>query len=148
MSIRSKMLRAQQAAARRRATKIERVKARAKPRPLRKVSKFEYIGACRYTGYIPKSVKLHLECGHEITRKASTGTPVRARCLVCHNIALSAMIKNPDHFERMMNAEYRGNQYLADANEASERGDKMKADKFYEKGQFWLDRYNKLAGNS
>jgi hypothetical protein len=58
------------------------------------------------------------------------------------------MVQKQDHFERMMNAEYRGSRYLADANEAAERGDKAKADKLYEKGQFWLDRYNKLAGNS
>lgn len=50
--------------------------------------------------------------------------------------------------ERVMDAEERGNMYLADANEASERGDHVKAEKLYEKGQYWLDRYNKLTGNS
>lgn len=50
--------------------------------------------------------------------------------------------------QRLADADERGNRYLADANEASERGDKVKADKLYQKGQFWLDRYNKLAGNS
>lgn len=58
------------------------------------------------------------------------------------------MAKKQDHFEKVINAEYRGNRYLADANEAAERGDKAKADKLYDKGQFWLDRYNKLVGNS
>lgn len=50
--------------------------------------------------------------------------------------------------ERIIDAETRGNNYLADANAAEERGDKVTAAKLYDKGQFWLDRYNKLAGNS
>lgn len=50
--------------------------------------------------------------------------------------------------ERMIEADERGSRYLADANEAAERGQKAKAERLYEKGQFWLDRYNKLAGNA
>lgn len=50
--------------------------------------------------------------------------------------------------ERLIEADERGSRYLADANEAAERGDTVKAEKLYAKGQFWLDRYNKLAGNS
>jgi len=50
--------------------------------------------------------------------------------------------------ERAVEAEVRGNKYLADANEAREAGNKEKAEKLYDKGQFWLDRYNKLAGNA
>lgn len=50
--------------------------------------------------------------------------------------------------ERIIDAEERCNRHLADANEADERGDKVKAEKLYDKSQFWLDRYNKLAGNS
>lgn len=50
--------------------------------------------------------------------------------------------------DRMIKAETRGNTYLADANLAAERGDKNKAEKLYAKSQFWLDRYNKLAGNA
>ncbi len=50
--------------------------------------------------------------------------------------------------ERMIEADERGSRYLADANEAAERGNSAKAERLYEKGQFWLDRYNKLAGNS
>ena len=49
--------------------------------------------------------------------------------------------------ERLQDAETRGSMFLADANEAAERGDKAKADRLYEKGQYWLDRYNKMAGN-
>lgn len=49
--------------------------------------------------------------------------------------------------ERIIDAEVRGSRYLADANEAAERGNQAKADRLYEKGQYWLDRYNKLAGN-
>lgn len=49
--------------------------------------------------------------------------------------------------EKIIDAETRGNRALADANEAFEAGRHAKADKLYAKGQFWLDRYNKLAGN-
>lgn len=49
--------------------------------------------------------------------------------------------------ERMIDAEQRGSHWLAEGNEASERGDHEKAERFYEKSQFWLDRYNSLAGN-
>lgn len=50
--------------------------------------------------------------------------------------------------DRMMEAEQRGSQWLADGNEAEERGDTVKAEKCFEKSQFWLDRYNRLAGNA
>lgn len=50
--------------------------------------------------------------------------------------------------ERIADADERGSRYLADANEAAERGDNAKAEKLYEKGQYWLDRYNNLAGNA
>jgi hypothetical protein len=50
--------------------------------------------------------------------------------------------------DKMIDADERGSRYLADANEAAERGDHAKAEKLYQKGQFWLDRYNKLAGNA
>lgn len=49
--------------------------------------------------------------------------------------------------ERVADADERGGRYLADANEAAERGDKSKAERLYEKGQFWLDRSNALRGN-
>jgi hypothetical protein len=50
--------------------------------------------------------------------------------------------------DKIIDAEERGNKWLADGNEAAERGDNAKAERCYEKSQFWLDRYNKLAGNS
>lgn len=50
--------------------------------------------------------------------------------------------------ERTIDAEERCGRYKADANEAAERGDHVKAERLYEKAQFWLDRYNKLAGNA
>jgi hypothetical protein len=50
--------------------------------------------------------------------------------------------------ERILDADIRCGQYLADANEAEERGDKAKAEKLFEKSGFWRDRYNKLSGNS
>jgi hypothetical protein len=48
--------------------------------------------------------------------------------------------------ERVLDAETRGNQWLADANEAKERGDRKRAEHCWEKGQFWLDRANRLLG--
>lgn len=48
--------------------------------------------------------------------------------------------------EKIVDAEDRGSRYLGDANEASERGCKAKAEKLYDKGQYWLDRANKLRG--
>lgn len=50
--------------------------------------------------------------------------------------------------ERIADADDRGGRYLADANEAAERGNHKKAEELYEKGQYWLDRSNKLRGNS
>ena len=49
--------------------------------------------------------------------------------------------------ESILDADVRASQYLGDANEAAERGDKVTAEKLYEKAQFWLDRMNKLLGN-
>ncbi len=49
--------------------------------------------------------------------------------------------------ERIIDAEVRGSTAIADANEANERGDRSKAEKLYDKAQFWLDRYNRLVGN-
>ena len=48
--------------------------------------------------------------------------------------------------ERMLDAEVRSSQWLADGNEARESGQLAKAEKCYAKSQFWLDRYNLLAG--
>ncbi|MBY3055055.1 hypothetical protein HF263_03045 [Rhizobium leguminosarum] len=50
--------------------------------------------------------------------------------------------------ERIADADDRGGRYLADANEAAERGDTAKAGKLYEKVQYWLDLSNKLRGNA
>lgn len=50
--------------------------------------------------------------------------------------------------ERILDAETRGSRWLADGNEYSERGDHVKAQKCYDKAQFWLDRYNTLSGNN
>lgn len=48
--------------------------------------------------------------------------------------------------EKIAEADARGGKFLADANEAAERGNQAKADRLYEKGQYWLDRSNKLRG--
>ena len=50
--------------------------------------------------------------------------------------------------EKIAEADERGGRLLAEANEASERGQTSKAEILYEKGQYWLDRSNKLRGNS
>lgn len=50
--------------------------------------------------------------------------------------------------EKIAEADDRGGRYLADANVAAERGDHEKAEKLYAKSQFWLDRSNKLRGNT
>jgi hypothetical protein len=54
----------------------------------RPVTKMEYTGACRYTGYIPKSIMLTLDCSHEQFRKASQGVPKKARCRECERQTL------------------------------------------------------------
>jgi hypothetical protein len=54
---------------------------------LRSVKYHEYTGACRYTGYVHKTIKLTLDCGHENYRKASQGVPMKARCRDCARTA-------------------------------------------------------------
>lgn len=48
--------------------------------------------------------------------------------------------------EKIADADERGSRYLADANEAAECGKTGKAQTLYVKGQYWLDRSNKLRG--
>lgn len=50
--------------------------------------------------------------------------------------------------DRILDAEERGNRWLADGNEARERGDMKRANECYEKGQFWLDRFNLLTSRA
>lgn len=50
--------------------------------------------------------------------------------------------------EKIAHADERGGYWLSLANEASERGNHEKAEKLYAKGQYWLDRVNKLLGNA
>ncbi len=50
--------------------------------------------------------------------------------------------------KQRLQAETNGSRYLADANEAAEAGNTKKAERLYEKAQYWLDRYNELAGNN
>lgn len=50
--------------------------------------------------------------------------------------------------EKIAHADEMGGRWLAAANEAAERGQHEKAERFYQKGQFWLDRANKLLGNA
>lgn len=48
--------------------------------------------------------------------------------------------------EKIIRAEELGNRHLGNANEAAERGNRAKAEKLYEKSQYWLDRANELRG--
>lgn len=48
--------------------------------------------------------------------------------------------------EKVADADAKGGNWLALANAAAERGDNVKAEKLYAKGQYWLDRSNKLRG--
>lgn len=50
--------------------------------------------------------------------------------------------------ERIADADARGSSWLAKANELAEAGKKEQAQRCYDKGQFWLDRSNKLRGNN
>lgn len=50
--------------------------------------------------------------------------------------------------ERIADADARGSAWLAKANELTEAGKKQQAERCYEKCQFWLDRSNKLRGNT
>jgi tetratricopeptide (TPR) repeat protein len=50
--------------------------------------------------------------------------------------------------QKAIEAEHRASKWLADGNEYAEKGDHDKAEKCYEKSQYWLDQYNKLVGNS
>ncbi len=48
-----------------------------------RVTKIEHVGACRYTGYVARSLRLTLECGHQRTQKASQYVGQFARCREC-----------------------------------------------------------------
>jgi len=48
---------------------------------------------------------------------------------------------------KAIEAEERASKWLADGNDAEERGDVAKAERCFEKAQYWLDRLNSLQGN-
>ena len=47
--------------------------------------------------------------------------------------------------QRRWDAEARAGAYLADANDAAEKGNSAKAERLHAKSQFWLDRANLLS---
>jgi len=53
-------------------------------------------------------------------------------------------------YDKMLNAEIKAGMYLGNYNERIERigREDAIAARLYAKAQFWLDRYNKLAGNA
>lgn len=50
--------------------------------------------------------------------------------------------------ERALDAETRASQWLADGNQAREAGRTVKAERCFQKAQFWLDRANLLSGRA
>ncbi|AZG88583.1 hypothetical protein N032_24545 [Pseudomonas syringae pv. pisi str. PP1] len=50
--------------------------------------------------------------------------------------------------ERALEAENRAGQWLADGNQAREAGRTVKAERCFQKAQFWLDRANLLSGRA
>ena len=48
--------------------------------------------------------------------------------------------------DRVAEADVRGNEWLSRAREAEAKGNQMKADECYRKGNYWLGRSNKLRG--
>lgn len=50
--------------------------------------------------------------------------------------------------ERALDAETRSGQWLADGNAAKEAGRMAKAERCYQKAQFWLDKANLHSGRS
>ncbi|MCM3583758.1 hypothetical protein M3795_25135 [Ralstonia pickettii] len=48
--------------------------------------------------------------------------------------------------ERIADADARGNAWLAKGNDFREEGKLEQAERCYDKGQFWMDRSNKLRG--
>jgi hypothetical protein len=50
--------------------------------------------------------------------------------------------------QKELEAEHRCARWLADGNAAAEAGNREKAERCYQKSQYWLDRWNRLAGNN
>ncbi|MFL6970075.1 hypothetical protein ACJ6X8_27985 [Pseudomonas alvandae] len=50
--------------------------------------------------------------------------------------------------ERALEAEAKASQWLADGNQAQEAGRTVKAERCFQKAQFWLDRANLLSGQA
>ena len=48
--------------------------------------------------------------------------------------------------DKIADADQRGNEWLAKARAAEERGNQKRAEECYRKGNYWLDRSNKLRG--
>jgi len=50
--------------------------------------------------------------------------------------------------DKIAQADTNGSNWLAKGNEYAEKGNTAKAEQCYAKGQFWLDRSNKLRGDA
>ena len=51
----------------------------------------------------------------------------------------------PENDPKVLDAAERASRYLADGNE---QADRRKAEKLYDKAQFWHDRYNRYTGRA
>lgn len=58
-----------------------------------------------------------------------------------------AKAKKPLH-QRIADADALANRWLADGNEAAEAGQPAKAEKCYERSQYWKDRYTLLTNQA
>jgi hypothetical protein len=56
--------------------------------------------------------------------------------------------QDPAGTAKKLEAETRCNMWLADGNAAKEAGNARKAQRCYEKSQYWLDKYNRLTGRA
>ncbi len=68
---------------------------------------------------------------------AVRGRPRLEKCRICGGQRVAKA--------KIADVEARGNQWLADANEAAESGNATKADECYRKGQYWLDKLNRMV---
>lgn len=53
-----------------------------------------------------------------------------------------------DLSEKIADADQRGNEWLAKARQAKERGNEKRAEECYRKGNYWLDRFLRTLGKT
>lgn len=83
--------------------------------------------------------------GQNIDSDASTNAERDSATTLGETLTVSSRKKRTVH-ERALDAEMLGSRWLADGNEAAERGNKRRAELCFDKAQYWLDRANLLTG--